>query len=128
MVATNLQKAEQVPARLAAGATKVIRVTRSVWGNTRERCISGGLATEDLRCVVVDLGNVHHMTTAAFAQLLRIKARLGNSGGRLVIRGLREQPRALCGILKLDGLLLGEDGAGEDGRRALSGAALAEDS
>ncbi len=74
------------------------------------------MAATGVRCVAVDLAAVRHMAAAAFAQLLRVKARLGNCGGRLIVRGLRDQPRALCGILKLDALLLGEHAAGGPGQ------------
>lgn len=54
--------------------------------------------------VTLDLSRVEMMTTAAFAQLLIIKRALMRAGGDLRIRGLRDQPRALCEVLKLCGL------------------------
>ena len=55
--------------------------------------------------IIIDLSHVSRMTTAAFAQLVTIKAALHRAGHDLHITGLQEQPKALCELLKLVGLV-----------------------
>ena len=55
--------------------------------------------------IIIDLSHVARMTTAAFAQLVTIKAALHRTGHDLHIIGLQEQPQALCELLKLAGLV-----------------------
>ena len=55
--------------------------------------------------IIVDLSHVARMTTAAFAQLVTIKAALHRGGHNLHVTGLQGQPQALCDLLKLAGIV-----------------------
>jgi anti-anti-sigma regulatory factor len=56
--------------------------------------------------VVVDVSCVQQMTTAAFAQLVAMNSSLRLRGGCMRTEGLQGQPRGLCEILGLVGVLL----------------------
>ena len=94
-------------------APRVVRIAQPVWDNAKRPRFAGELGGAGLKRVVVDVGGVHRMSSAAFAQLLQVKARLMKAGGDLVVRGLHGQPRALCQILKLEAMLTGTKPASE---------------
>lgn len=87
-------------------STIVIRVTRPIWDCSRpitlEDEITGSCSTH----IVIDLSGVRRATTAAFAQLIKLKSLLRRNGRDMHVQGLRGQPMALCEILKLTDLLL----------------------
>ena len=58
--------------------------------------------------VIVDLTEVQQMTTVAFARLITAKRQLQKMGRQMQVRGLRQQPRTLCELLKLSPVLLAE--------------------
>ena len=60
--------------------------------------------------LVVDLSCVKRMTTAALAQLLVVKHELSRTGQKMCILGIQDQPRTLCGMLKLTNILFDEPG------------------
>ncbi len=65
--------------------------------------------------VIIDFSNVRLMTTAAFAELIEIKAALLKQGHDLRSVGLHDQPKALCEVLKLCNLTRGREGNNEQG-------------
>jgi len=64
------------------------------------------MSTLDGKLFIVDLSSVQQVTTAAFAQLIMAARQAKKSGRNMYIRGLQEQPKQLCNILKLNKLLL----------------------
>jgi len=56
-------------------------------------------------CIVLDLCRVRHMKTVDFAELLHFRNELGRRSQKLIVQGLQQQPRAVCSLLGLEGLL-----------------------
>jgi ABC-type transporter Mla MlaB component len=55
--------------------------------------------------IILDLSNVQEVTTKGLASLLKLKYNQKRSGKELYIQGLQGQPKTLCQLLKLCGLL-----------------------
>lgn len=91
-------------------STWTISIKETVWQYNRLNSSELPLSAIKQMDVIIDLSGVQRMSTAAFAQLVKIKSLLQQKGRRMVICGLQKQPQTLCELLKLSRLLCGESG------------------
>ena len=89
-------------------STVVIHLEKSRWESQRLGNLLPKVTTTTQPRVVMDLSRVERMTTAAIAQLLLLKGTLLQAGRQMYLRGVQSQPRELCSLLKLTGILLGK--------------------
>jgi len=86
-------------------SAQIISIEESFLDYDRLTALKGQFDSVASPEIIIDLSHVSRMTTAAFAQLVTIKVALHRAGHNLHITGLQEQPKALCELLKLAGLV-----------------------
>lgn len=69
------------------------------------------LVTEQRKQVVVELSGLRLIDSSGVGAIVSLYKRMRTAGGRLIVRGLRDQPLAIFRLLKLDRLLLTEAAA-----------------
>ncbi len=67
------------------------------------------LAADGIKRVIVDLGDLRLIDSSGVGALVSLYKRVGALGGRVSVRGLRDQPLAIFRLLKLDRVLAPED-------------------
>ena len=106
MCSSSFSKGLQCGIEEINSSTAVLRIRETLEGSDHLEHLNKILSTVDHSRVILDLAEVREMKSIGFARLIATKRRLHRIGRQLLVRGLQQQPHALCNLLKLAPLLV----------------------